>query len=72
MARHSVNFTIPERSLGNADVEFLVKRDGELLGRLWISKGTVVWVPKNSRQGYEIGWQKFDELMQENGKTKKW
>jgi hypothetical protein len=40
---HSVDFTVPERPLGNADVTFWVKRDGGLLGRLEISKGKIVW-----------------------------
>lgn len=29
MAQHEVNFTIPERPLGKADVEFSIKRNGE-------------------------------------------
>jgi hypothetical protein len=67
---HRVDFTVPERPLGNADVTFWVKRDSNLLGRLEISKGKIVWVPRNARTGYELGWQKFDELMQEHGKNK--
>ena len=67
---HSVDFTVPERPLGNSDVQFYVKRNGNILGRLQISKGKVVWVPRNSRRGYELTWQKFDELMQENGQNR--
>lgn len=42
MAQHKVDFTIPERPLGKADVEFRVKLDGESLGRLKVSDGTIV------------------------------
>jgi hypothetical protein len=63
----SVDFTFPERPLGNADVTFWVKGDGGLLGRLEVSKGIIVWVPRNARSGYELGSQKFDRLMQEHG-----
>ncbi len=27
MAKHDVTFTLPERSLGKADIEFLIKQD---------------------------------------------
>ncbi len=71
MARHEVRFTVPERPLGKADVEFAVKRDGEVVGRLKVSNGTVVWVPKNKTYGFKLGWVKFDALMQEHGKSEK-
>jgi hypothetical protein len=65
---HSVDFTVPERPLGYADVRFWVKRDGGLMGRLEVSKGKIVWVPRNARSGHELGWQEFDRLMQEHGR----
>jgi hypothetical protein len=68
MAQHDVSFTVPERPLGKADLEFRVKRDGEVLGRLKISNGTIVWVPKSAQYGYKLGWVRFDEFMQVNGK----
>ena len=71
MAKHDVTFTIPERALGKADLEFKVKHDGGVLGRLKISNGNVVWVPKNATYGYKIGWAKFDELMQHSGRHEK-
>ena len=63
---HTVSFTVPKRPLGNADVTFWVKRDGELLGRLEISKGKIVLFPRNARSGFELSWKKFDALMQEH------
>lgn len=71
MAQHDVTFTIPERSLGKADLEFKIKRNGEMVGRLKVSNGTVVWVPKNAQYGRKLGWVKFDQLMQEHGKPEK-
>lgn len=67
MAKHDVSFLIPERQLGKADVEFSVKRDGKALGRLKVSNGSVVWVPKDKTYGYKMNWVKFDSMMQENG-----
>ncbi len=41
---HKVRFSIPERELGKADIEFKVNREGARFGTLKISKGSVVWV----------------------------
>lgn len=71
MARHDVSFTIPERPLGKADLEFKVKRDGETFGRLKVSNGSIVWVPKNAKNGFKLDWVKFDQMMQENGQAEK-
>lgn len=71
MAQHDVSFTVPERALGKADLEFKVKRDGEMVGRLKVSNGTVVWVPKNATYGYRMDWLHFDELMRQHGSREK-
>jgi len=63
---HSVTFTLPERDLGKADVEFRVKHNGSVLGTLKVSKGTVVWVPKDHTYGYKIGWRDFGALMRQH------
>jgi hypothetical protein len=65
--QHNVTFTIPERDLGKADVEFQVKKGGSKLGTLKVSKGTVVWVPKDHSYGYKVGWTDFDTLMKDHG-----
>jgi hypothetical protein len=71
MAKHDVTFTVPVRPIGKADVEFHIKRDSEVLGRLKISNGSIVWVPKNQSYGYKLGWPAFDNVMQNNGKHEK-
>ena len=63
---HNVSFSIPKRTLGKADVEFEVNRDGRRLGILRISKGSLVWIKSGRSYGYKIGWKRFDELMQNN------
>lgn len=66
MAKHDVSFNIPQRALGKADVEFLVKRDGAVLGTLAVSNGSVVWFPKGTTYGLKVGWKKFNNIMQES------
>lgn len=62
---HEVTFEIPKRPLGRADVSFLVKRDGAVLGTLAVSSGSLVWFPKGTSYGCKMGWRKFDTMMQD-------
>ncbi|HVX90609.1 MAG TPA: hypothetical protein VHC20_03155 [Candidatus Paceibacterota bacterium] len=59
---HKVTFDLPTRELGKADVHFLVKRDGVVLGKLEVSKGSVVWYPKNTRYGHKIRWDALNAM----------
>lgn len=63
---HDVKFSIPKRTLGTADVEFDVHRDGNKLGTLKVSKGSLVWFPSGTSYGHKIGWKKFDKLMKDH------
>jgi hypothetical protein len=67
MADHDVSFTIPERALGKADIEFKIKRNGSAFGRLRVSEGSLVWVPANKTYGYRLGWATFDDLAEKHG-----
>ena len=62
---HTVTIDLPTRKLGKADVHFVVKRNSAVLGKLEVSKGALVWYPKNARSGHKIGWNAFDELARE-------
>lgn len=64
---HKVTFSLPERELGKADIVVSVKSDKSVVGKLLVSKGSVVWRPKSKKQGKKINWKRFDELMQEYG-----
>lgn len=71
MARHDVRFTIPERRLGNADIEFAVYSDDERLGLLKVSKGAVVWRHANKKLGRVMDWATFDRIMQAEGRRER-
>ncbi len=69
MAKHEVTFTVPERPLGKSDIEFEVKFNSGILGRLFVSKGQVKWLPKNkSAKKRKLNWKDFDQMMREHGK----
>jgi len=60
---HEVRFSIPERELGKADIQFVVKKSGKVFGTLRISKGAIVWFPKDMSYGHKIAWAEFDAIM---------
>ncbi|MFV3381980.1 hypothetical protein [Pseudomonas sp. NY15354] len=65
---HEVNLTLHTKLVQRKDVEVEVRKDGDLLGDLLISQGTVDWRPKNAQRKYKMSWTKFSELMVEHGK----
>jgi hypothetical protein len=60
---HEVEFTVPKRDLGKADVEFAVKKGGKKLGELHVSKGSIVWFARDDSYGYKMSWSDFGEMM---------
>jgi hypothetical protein len=69
MADHDVSFTLPERELGKADIEFKIKRNGKAFGRLRVSNGSLVWIPVNKTYGYKMSWSTVDEAARERGES---
>jgi hypothetical protein len=56
---HDVSFTLPEQPLGKVNVNFLVKKNDTVLGRLQLSRGGVDWYPKNAKVPKKFSWAKF-------------
>lgn len=65
---HKVKFSVPERELGKSDIEFSIRKDDRKFGTLKVSKGALVWVPRDHEYGYKVGWAKFDEFMTQEGR----
>ena len=63
MAEHVVRVSQPTREVVNADYSFEIFSDGEKIGTLDISKGTVDWWPRNAKSGVEVRWEDFATLM---------
>jgi hypothetical protein len=68
MAKHDVKFTLPERPLGKVDIDFMVEKDGDVLGKLKISHGAVEWIPKHGRTRRRLSWTRLADLFEEHGK----
>jgi diacylglycerol kinase family enzyme len=70
MATHEIMMYNPNKFVLHADTEFYINSDGEKLGTLKISKGSIEWVPVNFTYGYHMSWEAFSGLMQEHGYRK--
>lgn len=69
---HEVSLNMNTKFVLHKDVVVEVKKDGEKLGNLLISKGNVEWLPANhSVNKYRISWEKLADLMTTNGKLVK-
>lgn len=64
---HEVSLKQPDRYLGSADLQLDVNKDGAKLGRLKVSKGSVVWVPHHKTYGYELAWADLALLFENEG-----
>jgi len=69
MPTHDLEMTVPAQSIKNADATITVRADGEVLGRIKVSRGSIDWVPGHAvKWQYRLTWEKFHELMCEHGR----
>lgn len=62
---HSISVALPAQTVKNKDVEFEVRKDGEILGRVKISKGGIDWYAKNAKQRTgRATWTQFKTYME--------
>ena len=50
------------------DVVFKIYQEGEKFGELRLSQGSVVWRGRGDKIGRKIGWNRFNRVMQEEGR----
>jgi len=64
---YEATIRVPERPVGNNDIVFKIRKDDDILGRLKVSKGAVVWLPGKKRKGFRLNWDQFARLAEEHG-----
>jgi len=65
MAIHKIEMSQPAKQVLHTDVTFDIYSDGEKLGTMRISKGTLDWTPKNKQRPKKIRWERFAAIMDE-------
>jgi hypothetical protein len=72
MAKHEITLSIPHGiTVVNTDIEVVVRENGEVLGRVRISRGSIDWIPRLSRRTKTLGWRRFGDVMEEHGRTRR-
>ncbi len=65
MPAHDVTMNLSHPiTVRNVDVEFEVHADGELLGKVQISKGGIDWTPFKSPHPRTATWEQFAAWME--------
>jgi hypothetical protein len=68
MPTHEVGLYVPDTIwLSKVDIEIPVRSDGEYIGRLHISQGSVDWIGARQQHGHRLSWEKFAEVMTASG-----
>jgi hypothetical protein len=68
MAEHIVKVKTPPLEVGKVDVIFTIHQDGQVHGRLKISKGGVEWMQRSdSKKAFHMSWSKFDQVFSTKG-----
>jgi hypothetical protein len=69
MATHKITVH-PSKPLAvdSADLVIEVTSSDQKLGELRISRGSIDWAPRAHAQARTLGWEEFDQLMQEHGR----
>lgn len=62
MAEHRVVMRTPKLLVRKTDIEFTVRSDGELMGRVLISRGGIDYKPAHSQSSYPMSWEKLHEM----------
>lgn len=68
MPIHDLEVHLPPQEIVNTDLVITVRSDGEKLGELRVSRGTVDWAPANHIYAFSLPWERFDQVMRGNGK----
>jgi len=71
MPRHDIDMAIPPKIVLNSDVRFVVRSDGEKLGELLVSRGSVAWVPGHSPNAIHVQWERFGGMMLEERRRRR-
>jgi hypothetical protein len=65
MPEHDIEITLPSKPLVNVDATIVVRSDGQKLGELHISKGSVDWKAAGKQRAKPISWERLAALLDE-------
>jgi len=61
--KHHIEISLPTKPLKNVDTTITVWSDNELLGEMYISRGSLDWRSARRRTVKRIRWERLAELL---------
>jgi hypothetical protein len=62
MAEHRVVMRTPKLLVRKTDIEFIIRGDGELMGRLLVSRGGIDYKPAHAQSTYAKSWEELHQF----------
>ena len=63
MPKHEIWMSFPDKPLKNVDTTIAIWSDGEKLGEMHISRGSLDWKSAHKRRAKRIRWERLAELL---------
>jgi hypothetical protein len=63
MPVHKIEMSQPAKAVLHSDITFDILSDGQKLGSMRISKGSIDWTPKGKHAAKSITWERFAAAM---------
>ncbi len=63
MPRHHIEISLPTKPLKNVDTTIAVWSDGDKLGEMRISRGSLDWIPAGAQNPRRITWENLAYLL---------
>ena len=63
MSKHHIEISLPTKPLKNVDTTISVWSDGEKLGELRVSRGTLDWKSARRKTAKSISWERLAALL---------
>lgn len=79
MAEHKVTFEMPRSELGKKEIRIHINRAGGALGKLYISKAGIYWMPRGKKKAQPgksviakwLSWRRLAEVMEQEGDNRR-
>ena len=63
MPRHDIEIILPRKPVKNVDTTIAIWSDGEKLGELRVSRGTLDWKSGGKKRVKSFSWEQLAELL---------
>ncbi len=63
LPKHHIEISLPTKPLKNVDTMISIWSDGEKLGEMRVSRGTLDWKSARKKSAKSISWERLAELL---------